>query len=146
MIDVSDREETRRRALAEGYLVAGPEAVEAVRANRLTKADPLPTARAAALLAVKNTPTTVPHCHPVRVTAATVDFEFSTNAVKVTCEVCACDRTGPQMEALCGVTAALLALYDLVKGLCPTARLDRVALVEKEGGRSGCWRRGEGGE
>jgi len=144
MLDMSGREETPRRAVAEGYLVADPDAIEALKSNRLPKADPLPTARAAALLAVKATPGLIPHCHPIRVTAAQVDFEFSANAIRVQCEVSACDRTGPQMEALAGVTVALLTLYDVVKNVCPTAVLDRISLVEKEGGRSGHWRRGGG--
>ena len=96
--------------------------------------------RAAALLAVKATPGLVPHCHPIQVTAASVDFEFAAGSIRVTCEVHAADRTGPPMEALHGVTAALLTLYDMIKYRCPGASLQRIALIEKEGGRSGRWR------
>jgi len=141
MVDVSGRDETDRRAVAEGYLVADAQAIAALRANRLPKPDPLPTARAAALLAVKATPSLIPHCHPIRITSASVAFEVAEQSVKVTCEVRAHDRTGPQMEAVSGVSAALLTLYDIVKAVCPGASLDRIGLVEKEGGRSGHWRR-----
>ena len=140
MIDISARDRTPRRAVAEGVLVADAETIEAVRSGRLPKADPLATARAAALLAVKATPSLVPHCHPIQVTAASVDFEFSEGSIRVTCEVHAADRTGPPMEALCGATTALLTLYDMIKPRCPGASLQRIALVEKEGGRSGHWR------
>ena len=140
MIDVSEREEGRRRAVADGYLVADPATVEGIRTDSLPKPDPLGTARAAALLAIKNTPHAIPHCHPIRVTHASVEFEFAADSVRVVCEVAAVDRTGPQMEALSGVTSALLVLYDMVKGRCPTASLARIGLAEKEGGRSGRWR------
>jgi cyclic pyranopterin phosphate synthase len=139
-VDVSGRDETPRRAVAEGFLVADPDTIRAIREGRLPKAEPLATARAAALLAVKDTPRLIPHCHPIRVTAATVEFDFAVNSVQVRCEVRAVDRTGPQMEAIVGVTAALLTLYDMAKALCPTASMERVRLVEKEGGRSGHWR------
>ena len=139
-VDVSERDESARRAVAEGFLVADPETIEAVRTNGLPKSDPEATARAAALLAVKRTPSLVPHCHPIRVTAVGVEFEFSMNSVRVVCDVRAVDRTGPEMEAMHGVAAALLTLYDMVKGRCPTAALDRIALREKEGGRDGRWR------
>ena len=139
MVDVSDRDRTPRRAVAEGTLLADAETIEAVRGGRLPKADPVATARAAALLAVKATPRLIPHCHPINVTAASVDFEFSEGSIRVTCEVHAADRTGPPMEALCGVTTALLTLYDMIKYRCPGASLQRIVLVEKEGGRSGHW-------
>jgi cyclic pyranopterin phosphate synthase len=146
MVNVSGRQEELRRAVAEGFLLADPAAVEAVRANNAPKADPLATARTAALLAVKNTPLAIPHCHPIRVTEVKVEFDLSVNSVRVVCEVQAVDRTGPQMEALCGVTGALLTLYDMIKGICPTACMARISLVEKEGGRSGRWRAGEADE
>ena len=140
MVDVSGREPTPRRAVAEGFLLADPDAIEAIRENRLPKSDPIPTARAAALLAVKETPRLVPHCHPIHVTSAEVRFEFAANSVRAVCEVRALDRTGPQVEAMQGVTTALLVLYDMAKAICPTAQIARVALLEKEGGRSGHWR------
>ena len=139
-VDVSDREMTRRRAVAEGTLLADAETIEAVRKGHLPKADPLATARAAALLAIKATPRLIPHCHPINVTAASVDFEFSDSSIRVICEVHVVDRTGPPVEALCGVTTALLTLYDVIKHRCPGAELKRIALLEKEGGRSGHWR------
>jgi len=139
-VDISERPESLRRAVAEGFLLADPDTIEAVRCGALPKSDPLPTARAAALLAVKRTPQLVPHCHPLRITAVGVRFEFSMNSVRVLCEVRARDRTGPDMEALCGVTGALLTLYDMVKGRCPSAVLERIALLEKQGGRGGAWR------
>jgi len=139
-VDISERGESPRRAVAEGFLVADPATIEAVRAGALPKGDPVATARTAGLLAVKRTPGLIPHCHPVRVTAAALQFEFSANAIRVACEVRAIDRTGPEMEAMHGVAAALLTLYDMVKGRCPTAMLRRIGLLEKEGGRDGHWR------
>ena len=141
MVDVSGRQRIPRSAVAEGFLQADAETVEAIRSGRLPKSDPVATARAAALLAIKQTPHLIPHCHPIDVTSASVDFEFSEASVRVLCEVHAVDRTGPPMEALCGVTAALLALFDMIKHRCPGATLERIRVLTKSGGRSGDWRR-----
>ncbi len=141
-IDVSEKERAVRRAVAEAVLTATPEAVGAIRNDSLPKRGALGTARAAGLLATKRTPDLIPHCHPIALTSINVDFEFAEASVTVRCEVRACDRTGPEMEALCGASVAALTLYDMIKGVCRTARIASVRLLEKEGGKSGHWRAG----
>ena len=138
--DVSGKETTPRRAAAQSILVAPPEVIEAIRSDSLPKSGALATARAAGLLAVKGTPLLIPHCHAIAVTSAAIDFEFAEACVTVRCEVRACDRTGPDMEALCGAAVAALTLYDVVKGVCRTARIAQTCLTEKEGGKTGPWR------
>jgi len=139
-IDVSEKDVTLRRAVAQSILVAPPEAIQAIRQNALPKKDPLATARAAGLLAAKRTASLIPHCHPIALTGVAVAFDFADVSVTARCEVTAVDRTGPEMEALCGAAVAALALYDTIKGICRGARVTQTLLVEKDGGKSGHWR------
>ena len=145
-VDVSGKSASLRRAVAQSTLTAAPEAIEAIEKNTLPKKDAVATARAAGMLAVKDTPRLIPHCHPIAITGISFDFEFARDSVTVRCEVTACDRTGPEMEALCGAAVAALTLYDMIKGVARGASLTGTFLVEKEGGKSGHWRRGASGE
>jgi cyclic pyranopterin phosphate synthase len=140
MVDVSGKDVTRRLAVAESVLAADAQTLAALRANRLPKLDPLPTARAAALLALKATPNLIPHCHPIPVTDATVEFDLAEDAVTVRCTVGTLARTGAEMEALVGASVATLTLYDMIKGVCRGAQILRTRLVSKSGGKSGNWR------
>lgn len=140
MVDVSKKEETLRVAVAEAVLRADEATLKAIRENSLPKADPLPTARAAALLAVKGTPALIPHCHPIPVTDAKLEFSLGADAVTIRCRVATFARTGAEMEALCGATVAALTLYDMCKAVCRGAEITRVRLLEKSGGKSGEWR------
>lgn len=141
MVDVSGKEETRRVAVAESLLRADEATLKAIAGNALPKADPLPTARAAALLAIKGTPHLIPHCHPIPVTDAQVEFSLGTDSLTIRCRVGTFARTGVEMEALCGATVAALTLYDMIKAVCPAAEIGRVRLLEKSGGKGGVWRR-----
>ena len=69
------------------------------------------------MLAAKKAAELIPHCHPISITSINVDFQFATDSVTVLCEVSAWDRTGPEMEALCGATIAALTLYDVIRGI-----------------------------
>lgn len=139
-VDVSGKPATPRRAVAQCVLTASEDAITRIREDTLPKRGAVGTARAAGLLAAKRAADLIPHCHPIALTSTAVDFHFEANTVKVTCEVSALDRTGPEMEALCGATLAALTLYDLIKAICPGPRLDAARLLEKEGGKSGHWR------
>jgi cyclic pyranopterin phosphate synthase len=141
MVDVSEKAVTLRVALAEAVLSADAATLKAIREGALPKADALPTARAAALLAVKATPSLIPHCHPIPLTDAEVEFELGGEAVTVRCRVAARARTGVEMEALCGASIAALTLYDMIKAVCPGAVIGPIRLLEKSGGRGGAWRR-----
>jgi len=139
MVDVSGKDVTRRVAVAESVLLADAPTLEALRGNRLPKLDPLPTARAAALLALKATPNLIPHCHTIPVTDAAVEFELAEDAVTVRCTVGTLARTGAEMEALVGASVAALTLYDMIKAVCRGAQIVRTRLLEKSGGKSGHW-------
>jgi len=138
-IDVSGKQRTVRRAVARCRLIVTAEVAEAIRQDKLPKQGAIATARAAGMLAAKRTPDLIPHCHPVGLTSIRLGFEFADTAVTVRCEVTAYDRTGPEMEALCGASLAALTLYDMVKGVCRGAEVADLSLVEKEGGKSGHW-------
>ena len=142
-VDISSKDVTLRRAVAESALTASAEVVQSIKTDNLPKKDALGVARAAGLLAVKQTPALIPHCHPISLTGIDFEFRFDEDSVIVRCEVAARDRTGPEMEALCGASIAALTLYDMIKGIFKGARITRTMLIEKEGGKSGLWRSGD---
>ena len=140
MIDISEKQPTRRLAEAVAVIKSDAETVQALKDNTLPKADPLPTARAAALLALKRTAQLIPHCHPIPITDAEVEFEVRREEIVCCCRVATQARTGVEMEALCGAAMAALTLYDMIKGVCPGAEIRRTRLLEKSGGKHGHWR------
>lgn len=143
-VDVSGKAPVFRRALAEARLCCSPVALQALREKSLRKGDIREAARTAALLAMKKTPELIPHCHPLRLTAFSVEITEVPEGLRVLCEARAEERTGPEMEALSGAAVAALTLHDGLKEVCPEAEVNRLRLLEKDGGKSGNWRRGDG--
>lgn len=138
MVDVGGKAETRRRAVARGELRVRPATAEAVREDAVEKGDVLAVARVAAVDAVKHTWEAVPLCHQIPVTDVDVDFAVAED--RVTCEVAVetVGRTGPEMEALQGVTGGLATVWDMVKsaekaadGSYPDTAIEGVRVVEK---------------
>jgi cyclic pyranopterin phosphate synthase len=142
IVEVGAKPETAREAVAEGWLVTTPDAVAHLVAGT-KKGAPIETAKVAAIGGVKRTPDLLPHCHPVRVTGVDVTVEPGDDGrIRVLVAVRATDRTGVEMEALTGVTAAALSLYDTTKAFDRAARIEGVRLVSKTGGKSGEYRTG----
>lgn len=139
MIDVGDKAATKRFCVARGKLIATPEVILRIKNGELPKGNVLPLAEAAGITAVKKTSDILPLCHPLPIDAAYVRFEFEENAVHAFCEVSTVAKTGVEMEALSGVSAALLCIYDLTKGIYPALEISDIHLVKKEGGKSGVW-------
>jgi cyclic pyranopterin phosphate synthase len=139
MIDVGEKTATKRICTASGKLIASPEIILRIKNGELPKGNVLPLAEAAGITAVKKTSDLLPLCHPLPIDAAYVRFEFEQNFVKVFCEVSAVAKTGVEMEALSGVSAALLCIYDLTKGIFPALEISDIHLNKKEGGKSGVW-------
>lgn len=138
MIDVGEKAETPREATATCTLRATPATVRKIMAADLPKGDAVATARIAGIQAVKRTPDLIPLCHPVRTTSATVTIETTADdAISVTVTVKGIDRTGFEMEALVGASAAALTIYDMTKSTEPTIRIDGLRLLAKSGGKSG---------
>jgi cyclic pyranopterin phosphate synthase len=141
MVDVTPKEPTHRRALARCKVMMAPETTAKVASNAITKGDVLGTARIAGIQAAKKTPDLIPMCRPLLVGGIHVNFTIGDNFVEVEVQVETVDRTGVEMEALTACAIAALTIYDMCKSSDRTMTIERVALWEKSGGRSGAWRR-----
>ena len=137
IVEVGAKPETAREATAEGWLhTTVASAAELVAGTK--KGSPIETAKIAAIGGVKRTPDLLPHCHPIRVTGVDVTVEPQGDGrIHVVVTVRAIDRTGVEMEALTGVAAAVLSLYDTAKAFDRRARIEGIRLLAKSGGKSG---------
>lgn len=142
MADIRNKRPTRRRAVAVGELIAGPLAYPLIVERRLPKGDALVMAEIAGLQGAKQAANLMPLCHPLMLELVRVrcEPEPERHAIRVTCEVATEARTGVEMEALAGVSAALLTLYDLTKPVEPALQIEGIRLLFKEGGKKGLWR------
>jgi cyclic pyranopterin phosphate synthase len=137
IVEVGAKPETAREATAEGWLQTTVAAVAELVAGT-KKGSPIETAKIAAIGGVKRTPDLLPHCHPIRVTGVDVMVEPQGDGrIRVVVTVRAVDRTGVEMEALTGVAAAALSLYDTAKAFDRRARIEGIRLLAKSGGKSG---------
>lgn len=143
MVDVGDKASTHREAIAEGLIHVGAEAFCAIETGTAKKGDVLGVARIAGIMAAKKTSEIIPLCHPIPMTkcAITFDLDADRRAVRCTCTVGCAGQTGVEMEALHGVTAALLTIYDMCKAIDRGMSITEVRLVHKAGGKSGTWNR-----
>ena len=142
MADVSGKKITARRARAVGSLKMGPKAFRLLKAGKLPKGDAISLAQAAGISAAKKTPDLLPLCHPISLDAVTVDVELDPKlpGARVSCVASIEAKTGVEMEALTGVSAALLCLYDLLKPIDPALLISDVRLDYKLGGKKGLWK------
>lgn len=138
MVDVTLKPEVVRIAKAEGFIRLKRETIEAIRENKIPKGDVLSTANIAGILAVKKTPDLIPMCHPIPITSVSIEFDVQDNGIKVTCTVKSVGKTGVEMEALTGVSLALLTIWDMVKALekdetgnYPHTAVEYIRVVEK---------------
>jgi cyclic pyranopterin phosphate synthase len=141
MVDVSEKDITKRTAVATGTLHTTAEVVAMISSSGLPKGDALATARVAGIMAAKRTSDLIPLCHPLALTGIDIEFEVAAATVAVTATVCTTDRTGVEMEALTAVSVAALTIYDMVKAVDPAARIDDIKVLHKAGGRTGTWSR-----
>lgn len=139
MVDVSDKEVSDREAVAEGWITLGPRALDAILQRSVKKGDVLAVAQLAGIAAAKRTPDLIPLCHPLPLTGVTVTLELRDDRVLALARVRTRWRTGVEMEALTCVSAALLTVYDMVKGIDRSPVIGPIRLLEKRGGRSGEW-------
>lgn len=143
MVDVGGKDVTVRRATAEARVRMSPGLTERLFAGELPKGDALATVRIAGIMAAKKTHELIPLCHPLMLTAITVDFtpDEERGAVVIEARVETRGQTGVEMEALTAVSVAALTIYDMVKAVDRGMVIDQIRLEEKRGGRSGTWRR-----
>ena len=139
MVDVADKDETRRVARAGGRIVMLPATLALIRAGGAKKGDVLGVARLAAIQAAKRTAELIPLCHALPLTRVAVEFTFDADSHSVRIEVTAetLARTGVEMEALTAAAVGLLTIYDMCKAADRAMRIEDVRLLEKTGGKSG---------
>lgn len=143
MVDVGAKPETAREAVASAEVVMTRATLDLIVGEAAPKGDVLATARLAAITALKRTADWIPLCHPVRVVGTEVELtgDPSLPGLRVRVAVRAFDRTGVEMEAMVGASAAALTIYDMVKGVERGVEIRGIRLEQKRGGRSGEWRR-----
>jgi cyclic pyranopterin phosphate synthase len=142
MVDVSEKPETTREAVATGDVTMNAAARRAIRTGAVKKGDPLQTARLAGIMAAKRTSEIVPLCHPLPLTHVDVEIVPHRTGYTITGKAGTVGRTGVEMEALVAVAAAALTLYDMLKAVDRAIVIGPIVLSEKRGGRSGDYRRG----
>jgi cyclic pyranopterin phosphate synthase len=139
MVDVGEKPETERVAIASGRVRMAGETVELIRAGRAAKGDVLAVAQVAAVMGAKKTADLIPMCHPLMLTRIDVAFDLRDEEVRVEATVATRGRTGVEMEALTAVATATLTIYDMLKAVDRGMTIDEIRLESKEGGRSGRW-------
>ncbi len=141
MVDVTEKAETFRTALAEGVVRMSAETLELVRTGGTPKGDVLAVAQVAGIMAAKRTYELIPMCHPIRLTGVDIRFAFEENAIRIQAEVKCKGETGVEMEALTAVSAAALTIYDMCKAVQKDMEIDGVHLCRKIGGKSGDYKK-----
>ena len=143
MVDVTEKENTVRQAVARGRICVSPQVFDAVKQGTAAKGGVLGVARVAGIMATKRTSDLIPMCHPLMLTKAAVDFHLDEEALEIeaVCTVRLAGKTGVEMEALTGVTTALLTIYDMCKAMDKGMVIKEVCLLEKSGGKSGHYER-----
>ncbi|OOM73550.1 cyclic pyranopterin monophosphate synthase MoaC [Clostridium sp. BL-8] len=139
MVDVTEKEVTERLAIAKGKIKVNKDVFEAIKNGTAKKGDVLGVARVAGIMATKRTADLIPMCHVLMITKSSIEFEMFEEELEVeaTCIVKVSGKTGVEMEALTGVTVALLTIYDMCKAMDKTMEIGEVYLYKKTGGKSG---------
>jgi len=141
MVDVSDKEETARVAVAGGSIIMQKATLDLITAGGVKKGDVLSVARLAGIMGAKRTADLIPLCHPIGLNAVTVDLtcDPARNAVNITATCKVAGRTGVEMEALTAVAVAALTVYDMCKAIDRGMTIVDIRLIKKSGGKSGVY-------
>ncbi|MBQ7989437.1 MAG: cyclic pyranopterin monophosphate synthase MoaC [Oscillospiraceae bacterium] len=143
MVDVTEKDTTCRTARAGGRIFMSAAALDEVTGGTVKKGDVFAAARIAGIMAAKKTPELIPLCHTLLLTSVSIDLyaDRENSCVRCECTVRLSGRTGAEMEALTGVSVALLTIYDMCKAIDKTMTVSDICLLEKEGGKSGHYER-----
>jgi molybdenum cofactor biosynthesis protein MoaC len=146
MADISAKKTTRRVAIAGGKIRVGAEAFERIRDGRMPKGDPLAMAEIAGIQAAKQTPSLIPLCHPISLNRVMIHsvLRQENHSVELYCVAEIAEKTGVEMEALTGLSVALLTIWDLTKPVNPALEITDQRLIYKSGGKSGTWMHPDG--
>ena len=139
MVDVGDKPDTQREAVARGRVLMRPQTLALIRDNAFDKGDALGVARIAGIMGAKNTSQLIPLCHPLPLNKIAVEFDLDddASAVNITATARTTGKTGVEMEALTAVSVAALTIYDMCKAVDRGMRIEAVRLARKTGGKSG---------
>ena len=146
MVNVSEKKNTFRRALASGKIFVGKEVFNLIKTKQMPKGDPISLAEVSAVLGVKKTSELIPLCHPLPIdhTATKIIMNDEDFSLETYCVVSTVAKTGVEMEAIMGVNAALITIYDLCKIVNPHLEINNIKLLIKEGGKTGIWKNPDG--
>ncbi|MDA8339799.1 MAG: cyclic pyranopterin monophosphate synthase MoaC [Nitrospiraceae bacterium] len=145
MVDVSEKKPTRREAVAAGSVYMKQETLKLIKDRQISKGDVLGVARVAGIMAAKKTSGLIPMCHPLNITSVNIDFDIDEekNKVDIKATVRIVGQTGVEMEALTAVSVTALTIYDMCKAADKEMTISGITLLEKRGGKSGEFKRGE---
>jgi cyclic pyranopterin phosphate synthase len=138
MVDISEKDDVYRTAIAEGFIRLKKETIEAIKKREIAKGNVITIANIAGVMAVKKTAELIPLCHQIPLTSINFDFEIEDDGIRVICNVKSIGKTGVEMEALTGVSIALLTIWDMVKsiekdeaGNYPWTQIEKIRVVKK---------------
>lgn len=145
MVDISAKPLTQREAVASGAVYMRPETLRLIKDKQVSKGDVLGVARVAGIMAAKKTSELIPMCHPLNITSVNIDFDIDEekNKVDIKATVKIVGQTGVEMEALTAVSVTALTIYDMCKAVDREMTISGITLLEKRGGKSGEFKRGE---
>ena len=142
MVDVSQKGDTEREAIAKGRVIMKPSTLEQIKTTGLKKGDVLAVARVAGIMAAKKTPDLIPLCHPILIDSINIEFDlYGEDSIEITARVKSTGKTGVEMEALVAVSVAALTIYDMGKSVDRGMTITEIYLKSKKGGKSGVYRR-----
>jgi cyclic pyranopterin phosphate synthase len=144
MVDVGDKDETKRTAVARGSVYMRRETLDLIRFGGVAKGDVLSVAQTAGIMAAKSTSCAIPMCHNIFLSGVSMRFEYDEegSAIRIEAEVSSTGKTGVEMEALHAVSIAALTVYDMCKAADRAMRITDIRLYRKEGGKSGIYEEG----
>lgn len=137
MVEVTDKNETFRRAIAIGSVYMSPATIEAIKNERIKKGDVLCVSQVAGIMGAKKTSDIIPMCHPLMLTGVDLHFSIEKDHIVIESEVKTLGKTGVEMEALSAVTIAALTIYDMCKAIDKEMVINDIQLIKKTGGKSG---------
>jgi cyclic pyranopterin phosphate synthase len=137
MVDISEKNDTNRVAVASGKIYISDETLDRVKNGGIKKGDVLSVAQVAGIMGAKNTSSIIPMCHNINLVGCDLEFNINENYIEIVCTAKSCGKTGVEMEALSGVSIAALTIYDMCKAIDKKMIIGDIHLVEKRGGKSG---------
>ena len=141
MVDVTDKDSTFRKAIAEGTVVVNPDTMALIKSSGIKKGDVLAVAQVAGIMAAKKTSDIIPMCHPLMLSGVDITFELTDTDIHITATVKCKGSTGVEMEALSAVSTAALTIYDMCKAVQRDIEIQNIRLSYKSGGKSGVYER-----